>query len=187
MRRINAFNTWIEAGYNQFAAEGLEGIQVERLARITSLNKSGYYHYFGDRDIFLQELMNQHVRNAEQLTFELRRMKQIDPDFIHILLKHPVPIMVHMQLVRNRHEPLLVDTYNKINGFTDQAVLNTWAEFIGTPDNPQFALKYFRQARDMFYSRISFERMNYKFLHELLYEVKELLQEATYQSSNLQR
>lgn len=42
----NSEHTWIEAGYEQFAAEGLEGIQVERLARITGLNKSGYLPLF---------------------------------------------------------------------------------------------------------------------------------------------
>jgi len=178
MSRINSLNTWIKTGYEQFATEGLEGIQVERLARITGLNKSGYYHYFGDRDSFLSQLMKYHILLAEQLANDMRQMKNFDPDFIHVLLKYPIPVLVHMQLVRNRHESQLIEVFNKINRFTDQAVLPAWAEFIGTPYHHEFALKYFEQARDMFYSRITLKDMNHEYLHTLIYDAKGLVQEA---------
>jgi AcrR family transcriptional regulator len=178
MSRINSLNIWIETGYEQFAAEGLEGIQVERLARITGLNKSGYYHYFGDRNSFLEHLMKHHESQAEMLTIDMHLMKKIDPDFIHVLLKYPITILVHMQLVRNRHDIFLAHIYNKVNEFVDRAVLPTWAEFIGTPHNHEFALKYFEQARDMFYSRITLKNLNHAFLHNLIYDAKGLVQEA---------
>jgi AcrR family transcriptional regulator len=178
MSRLNSLNIWIKTGYEQFAAEGLEGIQVERLARITGLNKSGYYHYFGDRDSFLRQLMKYHISMAELLANDMRQMKSFDPDFINVLLNYPLSILVHMQLVRNRQESQFNDVFNKINGFTDQAVLPAWAEFIGTPHHPEFALKYFEQARDMFYSRITMKNMNPVFLHSLIYEAKTLVQQA---------
>lgn len=178
MSRINSVNTWLEVGYEQFAAEGLEGIQVERLARITGLNKSGYYHYFGDRDSFLEHLMKHHMAIAQQLTIDMRQIKQFDPDFIHVLLKYPLTILVHMQLVRNRQDHFLNEIYCHINEFVDLAILPHWAEFIGTPHHHEFALKYFEQARDMFYSRITDKNMNHEFLHDFLYEAKDLLQEA---------
>jgi hypothetical protein len=37
---------WLDVGYKIFAHEGPEGIQVERLARILGVNKSGFYHFF---------------------------------------------------------------------------------------------------------------------------------------------
>lgn len=178
MSRKNSVNIWIQTGYELFAAEGLEGIQIERLAKITGLNKSGYYHYFGDRNSFLEHLMRHHVSLAERLTIDMRLMKQFDPDFIHVLLKYPITILAHMQLVRNRHDNFLFGIYSKINGFTDPAVVPAWAEFIGTPNNHEFALRYFEQARDMFYSRITYATMNHDFLHNLIYEVKGLLQEV---------
>jgi len=178
MSKKNSIQSWISSGYEQFANEGLEGIQVERLARITDLNKSGYYHYFGDRNRFLEDLMKHHVAQAELIANDMRSIKQFDPDFIHVLLKYPVTIMVHMQLVRNRHDNFLNEVYNKVNGITDPPLVPSWAEFIGTPYNHEFALRYFRQARDMFYSRITFKTLNHDFLHDLIYEVKGLLQEA---------
>ncbi len=178
MSRINSLKAWIEAGYEQFAAEGLEGIQVERLARITGLNKSGYYHYFGDRNSFLEHLMKNHISCAEQLTIDMSMMKQFDPDFIHVLLKYPRTILVHMQLVRNRQDKFLNEVYVLVNGFVDKAILPHWAEFIGTPHHHEFAFKYFEQARDMFYSRITDKTMNQEFLQHFIYEAKDLLQEA---------
>jgi AcrR family transcriptional regulator len=178
MSRDNSLNFWIEAGYEQFAAEGLEGIQVERLARITGLNKSGYYHYFGDRHSFLEHLMKHHEVYAQKLSNDMRLMKQFDPDFIHVLLKYPIAVLVHMQLVRNRHDKFLFQVYNEINDLVDRAVLPGWAVFIGTPHNHEFALKYFEQTRDMFYSRITLKYMNHAYLHNLIYEAKGLVQEA---------
>jgi hypothetical protein len=83
--------------------------------------------------------------------------------------------MAHMQLVRNRHDRLLNNVYCQVNAFTDQAVVPSWAKFIGTPDNHEFALKYFEQVRDMFYSRITNKTMNFEFIRSLAYEAKELL------------
>ena len=52
MEKHKNSSVWTEEGYRLFAKEGLDGIQVERLARILSLNKSGFYHYFGDLEGF---------------------------------------------------------------------------------------------------------------------------------------
>lgn len=171
----NSIHVWIAAGYEQFAAEGLEGIQVERLARITALNKSGYYHYFGDRDSFLEFLMKHHLSIAEQMANEIHLVRQIDPDFIAILLKYTETVMVHMQLVRNRDHKLLYETFRRVNGIIDPKILPAWANFINSPLDHSFTAKYFEQVRDMFYSRITFERMNYAYVRNLLYDAKQIV------------
>lgn len=185
MSKKNSINIWIETGYELFAAEGLEGIQVERLARVTTLNKSGYYHYFGDRESFLEHLMKYHLIQAHAIANDLRLIKNFDPDFIEILLKHSLQVIAHMQLVRNRHDKLLNEVFKQANGFVDLALLPSWAEFIGTPNNHEFALKYFEQVRDMFYSRITFKTMNHDFLKSLIYEAKGLLGEGISPGSTL--
>ena len=175
MRSEKALIKWIEAGYEQFAAEGLEGIQVDRLARIVSLNKSGYYHYFGDREGFVEELMKHHIRLAELFAKDMSLVKEFDPDFIFVLLKYPLTVMVHMQLVRNRHDKFLFGVYTDVNRIVDPVAVRPWAEFIDSSHDQEFALRYFEQVRDMFYSRITMKTMNYAFLRDLLYEARELL------------
>jgi AcrR family transcriptional regulator len=60
MEKVKNSLLWTEEGYNIFAKEGLDAIQVERLARILHLNKSGFYHYFGDLEGYCVELIKMH-------------------------------------------------------------------------------------------------------------------------------
>jgi len=175
---------WIDTGYDLFAKEGLEGIQVERLARITDLNKSGYYHYFGDRETYLEKLMDHHLQIATYMANDLKQVQQLDPHFIEVLIKYTTPVMAHNQLVRNRHDKLLISTYNKVNDIVDPIVSQLFADFIGFKDHLEFSTKYYYQIRDTFYTQITFERMNYPFLRDFMYQAKEVIQQAATIASN---
>lgn len=179
---MNNSNVWLEAGYHNFAVAGLKGIPVERLAKALDLNKSGYYHYFGNQDNFLERLMDHHIRKSTLLACEIHSMKKFDPDFFDWLIKYTDTTMVHMQLVRYRHLPLFSKSYKAINAVVDRAIVPSWAHFIGTPENPELALKYFQQVRDMFYSRITLEDMNPVFIRNLFGEARELVQELISES-----
>jgi len=178
MSKNNSEHIWIEAGYNQFAAEGLEGIQVERLARITALNKAGYYHYFGDRDTFLEKLMEHHLHLAITYTNELKQVEQFDPQYIELLIKHKTQLMFANQLVRNRHNQLLVSTHQSINEMVDPVLSKLFADFIGFKDHLELSTKYFNQVRYMFHAQITPERMNYPYLRDFMYEAREVIQRA---------
>lgn len=185
MSRINSQNIWIEAGYEQFANEGLEGIQPERLARITSLNKSGYYHYFGDQESFLEHLMVHHTRIAERMANETRQIRHFDPDFLNILINNPITVMAHMQLVRNRKDKFFQETYSRINTIIDPVAAKPWAVFLGTPNDYDFALRYFEHVRDMFYSRITYDTLNYEYLRNLIVVARELMHYVSSKASPL--
>jgi len=178
MSNQNSLHTWIEAGYDQFAAEGLEGLQVERLARITGLNKSGYYHYFGDRDTFLEKLMDHHLQLAIAYTSELKQIRQFDPEYMELLIKYAKPVMFTDQLVRNRGVQLLANTHRLINDMVDPVLSKLFADFIGFRDHMEFSAKYYNQVRYMFHAQITPDQMNYAFLRDFLYDAKEVIQRA---------
>jgi len=178
MSKNNSEHTWIEAGYEQFAVEGLEGIQVERLARITGLNKSGYYHYFGDRDTFLEKLMEYHLHFAESYISELKQIKDFDPEYIELLIKYHTRLMFTNQLVRNRHDKLMVKTLARVNEMIDPVLSKLFADFIGHQDHLEFSTKYYNQVRYMFHAQITPDRMTYTFLRDFLYEAREVIQRA---------
>lgn len=178
MSKNNSEHTWIEAGYNQFAAEGLEGLQVERLARITGLNKSGYYHYFGDRDSFLEKLMDHHLQIAITYMNELKQIQQFDPEYMELLIKYCTPLMVTSQLVRNRQDQFMVSTHQKINEMLDPVLSKLFADFIGHKDHLEFAEKYYNQVRYMFHAQITPENLNYPFLRDFMYEARDIIQKA---------
>jgi len=178
MSKNNSEKIWIEAGYNQFAAEGLEGIQVERLAKITSLNKSGYYHYFGDQETYLEKLMEYHLQLAVTYTTELKAIKQFDPEYMELLIRNSTKLMFTTQLVKNRHLPLLARTHELLNEMVDPVLSKLFADFIGFKDHVEFSAKYFNQVRYMFHARIKPEQMNYEYLRDFMYEAREVAQHA---------
>lgn len=166
---------WIAAGYELFAEEGPRDIRVERLARILDLNKSSFYHFFGNLDYFFQQMILYHHAQVELYIVDVKKCRDFDPDFLYTLINHKTPVLAHMQLVMNRHLPPFFEAYKQANLKTDRAILPQWSTFIGIPDQPELALQYFQQVRDMFYSRISSKTLNYEFLHALVHEAREIV------------
>jgi AcrR family transcriptional regulator len=177
MRRENTMRLWIERGYANFATHGLEGIQVERIARELGLNKSSFYRYFGERELFLEELVKHHCAVSMSLANELRNVKDFVPDFVNIVLKYSTAILVQMQMARHKDHKTLHDCFSKVNFVLDHAILPMWIEFVGLPQNQKWAIHYFEMVRDMFYSRVNSDNLNYDYLSELMYETKKLIVE----------
>jgi len=44
---------WIKAGYETFALTGLSSLKIEPLAKKVGKNKSSFYHYFADIELFV--------------------------------------------------------------------------------------------------------------------------------------
>ena len=177
MSRSKSYQKWIDAGYDLFAQEGNEGIQIERLARITELNKSGFYHYFGELDIFFEHLMLHHRETTDLFRKEIDTCLTFDPDYINLLVKHKITVLAQNQLVRNRHIKLFLDVYNEVNVKVDKAVLRIWASFLGIPERPEVALHYYEMTRHTFFSRVNYDNLTYELGHEIADKAKLIIQE----------
>ena len=169
---------WTEAGYDLFAREGLDGIQIERLARILQLNKSGFYHYFGDLDGYCEELIELHKRKADVFLEDVAKVKSIDPDYLTVLVQHKTPCMFHLQLIRSKDNPLFYKTAEKIDEQEDLLIGELWSAYLGIHD-PNLAVRYFTIVRDMLYARISFRNFDYHALSNLMAEAKTVMQQIT--------
>jgi AcrR family transcriptional regulator len=167
---------WTEEAYTLFAKEGPDGIQIERLARILQLNKSGFYHYFGDLEGFTAALLHLHEKKAEDFLEDIRHVNSIDPEYLHLMVRHKVPILFHIQLIQTKN-PVFVDLANKIDAREDEILRGVWTDYIGFHDNADLAMQYFNLVRDMFYTRMSFQNISYPFLHDLMTEAKVLMQQ----------
>lgn len=172
MAKSNSKEQWIEMGYNVFAKEGLPGIRIEALARNLGLNKSSFYHFFGDLERYKEELIRYHFTKAGDLLSDISLCANFDPEFLNVVIKHRVSVVVHMQLVTNRKVPLFFNAYEKINDIVDPRAVPFWAAFIGIPHNPELALKYWQVVRDMFYLRVSLDNLTYTFLKNIVQEAK---------------
>jgi len=179
MEKAKNSSVWTEAGYNLFAEEGIEGIQVERIARILKLNKSGFYHYFGDIDGYCEELIKLHKRKADLYLADLATVKSIDPEYFMVLVQHKIPCMFHLQLIRRKDNPLFYKTAEQIDQQEDGIIGELWSDYLGIHDHPELAIRYFNIVRDMLYARINFNNFDYHTLHKFMAEAKAVMQQMT--------
>jgi hypothetical protein len=179
MDRAKKASIWTEVGYDLFAAEGLDGIQVERLARILQLNKSGFYHYFGDLDVFCRELLTLHNAKANLYFSEIQNVKSIDPEYLCLLVKYKIPLMFQLQLIRSPHNASFYNAAKKLDERTDILLRDLWSDYLGLAVHPDLAVSYFNIVRDVFYARINFQNCTYPFLRNLITEAKTVMREIT--------
>lgn len=168
-------SVWTEAGYDLFAHEGIEGIQVERLARILGLNKSGFYHYFGDLEMYMAELIKLHIKRADRYNEDLRKLTSIDPGYIKHAVDYKLEVMFNLQLVRmpdNHPYHILADQIDKTE---NERVANLWSNYLGVDVNSDLGTRYLDIVRATFYGRVNFKNYDIPFFRGLLEETKELI------------
>lgn len=177
MEKSRNSSLWIEEGYTLFAKEGPAGIQVERLARILQLNKSGFYHYFGDLEGFYEELLNLHRKKVVAYIKGIRAIGTIDPEYLELLVRHKIPVLFHMQLIRITGNSAFQKLVEEVRNEEDLVLGGLWADFLGFHDDPALGMRHFDIVEGMFYTRVKFETFNYPFLSSLVTEAKVLMQQ----------
>ena len=170
---------WAEAGYKLFAREGLDGIQVERLARILQLNKSGFYHYFGDLEGFCLELLELHKKKIDDFVEEVYGIKKLDPDYLHLIINHAQTVMFQVHLIRNTNNHFLYAASEMVDKKVEVAIRKLWCDYLNIPSDTDLGIRYHAIVRDMFYTRISFQNLNYTFLHNMITDAKSILDEIS--------
>lgn len=177
MKKDSNSSVWAEEGYTLFAKEGIEGVQIERLARILKLNKSGFYHYFGDLNGFCEQLLILHEKKAECYLADAREVTTIDPGYLQLIIDYKIPIMFQIQLIRNKNIQAFKRVAETIDQKEDVVLQDLWTDYIGFHDNPDLAIRYFNIVRDMLYTRLNLQNINYPFLHSMMNEARELMQQ----------
>ena len=161
---------WIEAGYLLFAYEGPNGVQVEKLARNLGRNKSGFYYHFGDRDMFLEELIHHHYLMNEQFRSEIALLMHFDPGFLELLVKYNIPYLFQMQLRRNMNIPLFKEVFYKVKKANELVIVPLWAAHIKLPLNDLLVFKLFDLLRDVVFIRVPSENLQLDLLQEVVGE-----------------
>lgn len=166
---------WIKAGYRILGKEGIEGIKVERLARILQLNKSGFYHYFGSMNTYLKNLLQYHVSMANVVAEEAARCESPDPDLLMLVIKHKTFFLVESQLLVKCKPGQFGCELSEASKIVNKKILPLWRTVTPLPEDPTVALAYLNIILHYFYTRIHPENMNYEFLHSLAFETEGVL------------
>ena len=138
-------------------------------------------HYFGDVDTFIDDLLRMHRAKAEEYTEKFKQATNFDPDFYSMSLAPKEIIFFHMQLARVRQEERYQTVYRELNALVDPQIVRLFAPYVGLNDQHELAARFFDQARDMFYSRITEENMNEPFLRNLIDDVRALIKDLMHQ------
>jgi AcrR family transcriptional regulator len=162
---------WIREGYSLLAKEGPAGIQVERLARIIGVNKSGFYHHFGDRDCYLEELTRYHDNLTRKFNNEVAKLKQFDPDYFKILVEYKELYFVNMQLGRYRLHPKSKGTGNGGRNADDKVIIPIWTEYINLSNNQDLALEIWKVVRDAVFLRLGYNDMTVESINTTIKDI----------------
>jgi AcrR family transcriptional regulator len=162
---------WIKEGYTLFAKEGPDGIQIERLARIIGVNKSGFYHHFGDRECYLDELTRYHESLIKEFSNEVTLLKQFDPDYFEVLVEYKDSFYVNMQLGRYRVNTKVKEANNGRN-VNEKKIIPLWAEYINITDNHDLAFEVWKVVRDAVYLRITYNDMTVESINSAMRDFK---------------
>ena len=165
---------WTEEGYKLFAEEGLDGLQVERLARILGLNKSGFYYYFADLEGYCTELLSLHQSKISEFLRDVRQIKTFDPEYLQLLMKHATTVMFQVQLTRHKSRPAFYEASEIVDQRVNLAVRALWSEYMDDPGHSDLSIRYYYIIRDMIYTRISFRKLEYDFLRSMVSEARAL-------------
>lgn len=174
----NTKQKWIELGYQLFATEGAEGIQVERLARILKLNKSGFYHYFKTHDNFLTELFNYHQSIAVRIAKEIQGCETLDPDCFKVVIKYKLFALVQGQLARRANNALFVNVLTKVRAIINIPLLPLWRKAFNLPDNKELVLQHFSLFKNAFNAQANIDNLTYEFLHNMMIESCDMMREV---------
>ncbi|MCU0328963.1 MAG: TetR/AcrR family transcriptional regulator [Chitinophagales bacterium] len=119
-------NIWILAGYEAFATEGKSGLVIERMAKAIGKNKSSFYHYFGEMELFLEALMTHHIHQSHCIAEKENKAESLDPELIDILLEHKIDLLFNRQLRFYQHEELFSKTLKKSNEIIGFEFVKLW-------------------------------------------------------------
>lgn len=163
MKYTESHLKWLEAGYEMFALEGPENFKVEQLAKNIGLNKSGFYHYFIDRETFYEELLDYHNKKGVEFAEELSRLKNFMPGYPELLVKYQTGLHIQMQLRKNTNIPLFREVFFKVKTRNNKYQLPLWAQFIQISDM-NLAAEMFEIALDLMVIRLQTDKITFDYL-----------------------
>jgi AcrR family transcriptional regulator len=167
---------WIKEGYSLFAKEGPDGIQVERLARIIGVNKSGFYHHFGDREGYLEELTKYHESLTKKFNNVVTHLNHFDPDYFEVLVEYKDSFFVNMHLGRYRLKPKLREASNNGRNVNEKKIFLLWEEYLNITGNHDLAFEIWKVVRDAVFLRLTYNDMNVESLNNAIKDIKGILQ-----------
>lgn len=161
---VDAKELWIRTGYEYFALEGLSGLKIEPLAKKVGISKSSFYHHFADLDLFMDLLLNYHIKQSYITAEKEHRALNIEPELINVLIEHKTDLLFNRQLRINQNIKSFSVTLTQSNKIVGDAFLNVWIRDLGLHLSLKQMEVIYTLAIENFFLQINEENLNYEWL-----------------------
>lgn len=165
---------WIEKGYGLLANNGPTNLRIEPLAKIVGKNKSSFYHFFADLDVFIGELLKHHI-DIVKFIAEKEANALDENELIQIFIEHKTDFLFNRQLRINRENKDFEACFLKTNEISKPAILPLWGKIIGLEENHYLAQIVFMLSIENFFLQITDETLTEQWLTEYFVGVKSLV------------
>jgi len=171
-----SYQTWIDIGYESFAQSGPEGIKVEVMSRKSGVSKSSFYHYFGDHEIFMETLLDEHFYAGERFAAEARQCRTFVPGFVDLVMKYKPVIQFQRHLRVNRENLDFQFAYQRVGDMVKNEILGVWSEFIRVAPDMDMANSLYIIVSDLFFERVREGTFNLEWIDGLIREMKNIVE-----------
>ena len=171
---MNKKQQWLEKGYSPIAEYGLNGVSVEFLAKKLGTSKSSFYHYFGNFDYFVSELLDFHLERAAARGLEIAACESM-LEVVPIFLLNQDDILFNKQLRINRDKVEFSNYSKKAYQKVEVAMLDKWSTYLNLEDHTLFAQAFLQLIADNFLLQITKQNFNQDWILEYLKSVEYIL------------
>lgn len=168
---------WLLAGYSLFSIGGPKEIKIEVLARKVNKNKSSFYHYFANLEIFTEFLLQYHIERTREIVQKEQRCKRINPDLFDVLIEAKEDLFFNRQLRVNRSNARFRDCLDETNKIVGDSITEIWAEALGIKNNTPLARIVLKLGLENFYLQLTESTINKEWMTEYLNEFKTMTEE----------
>lgn len=167
---------WIKIGYKIFSKNGPEGIKVQTISKMLGKSKSSFYHFFSDKEIFIEALLNYHLERANLIIEKEKQCKNVNPELIEVLLEFKEDLLFNRQLRIHRDVKVFKYCFEKINEMSATAIIGIWSEMLNLKDNSTSAILVLNLSLENFYLQITEETLTFKWLDNYTKDLKAMVE-----------
>ena len=172
---------WIEKGYEYFALYGPDNLNINKISKDIGLARTTFYHYFGDLEIFTDELLNRHWEICQQSSvIGLKECKKLFPDLYNMIEQYPVPLKFHKQLFLNRHILKFNYLFVKAHNYhANTFVLKLFSEQFNLNQSKEDLINLWTTVGESWYSRLDVNDLSAKKMQLLAEDIMKSVMKFT--------
>ena len=173
MKNSESKQIWIEKGYEHFALFGPENLSINKISKDIGSSRASFYHYFGDVDVFIEELLDMHWQIGQDFNSAgIESCKKLFPDLHKLVEKYPITLQFTRQLFLNRHIPAFNYMFNKMySSHSHSFILTLFAEQYGLHQSKEIIENLWITVGDSWYSRLDPNNLSAENMQQLAEEI----------------